>query len=85
MKGTLLFEVQADQDVCVETAVPHSEVETQELYKHISQDLVEPKRMRQLLVWCGNRALLQKPGAQLEPAETAAIHAGKQFQSQAVL
>ena len=66
-----------DQDSSLETAVPHADVETEEYYKHISQDLIEPKRMRQLLVWCGNRVLPPKPGGQLAPAETAAIHAGE--------
>lgn len=76
--GALLpQETRTDQDPAIYTAVPHSDVETEEYYKHISQDLIEPKRMRQLLVWCGNRALPQKPGGQLAPAETAAIHAGK--------
>lgn len=71
-------ENQADSIPFVETAVPHTEVETQELYKHISQDLIEPKRMRQLLVWCGNRALPEKPsGGEMEAAETAAMHAGE--------
>jgi hypothetical protein len=61
----------------VDTAVPHDQVETNEFYKHISQDLVEPKRMRQLLLWCGHRALPEKSvGGQLDPAETAAMHAG---------
>jgi hypothetical protein len=61
----------------VETAVPHDQVETNEFYKHISQDLVEPKRMRQLLLWCGHRALPEKSvGGQMDPAETAAMHAG---------
>jgi hypothetical protein len=61
----------------VDTAVPHDQVETNEFYKHISQDLVEPKRMRQLLLWCGHRALPEKSvGGQMDPAETAAMHAG---------
>lgn len=38
-------------------AVPHSEVEDEELYKHVSQDLIEPKRMRQLAVWASSRAM----------------------------
>lgn len=67
----------ADELDLVETAVPHSEVEMQEFYKHISQDLVEPKRMRQLLMWCGHRTLPEKAGGQMEAAETAAVHAGK--------
>ena len=61
----------------VDTAEPHSQVETNEFYKHISQDLVEPKRMRQLLLWCGHRALPEKSaGGQMDEAETAAMHAG---------
>ena len=61
----------------VDTAEPHSQVETNEFYKHISQDLVEPKRMRQLLLWCGHRALPEKSGGgQMDAAETAAMHAG---------
>lgn len=61
----------------MDTAVPHSQVETNEFYKHISQDLVEPKRMRQLLLWCGHRALPEKSGGgQMDAAETAAMHAG---------
>jgi hypothetical protein len=61
----------------VDTALPHNEVETNEFYKHISQDLVEPKRMRQLLLWCGHRALPEKSvGGQTDAAETAAMHAG---------
>ncbi|KAF1350703.1 Mis12-Mtw1 protein family-domain-containing protein [Delphinella strobiligena] len=64
-------------------AVPHFEVETQELYKHISQDLVEPKRMRQLLTWCGTRALPEKPsGGQMDAAETAAMHAARVIQEE---
>lgn len=67
------------------TAVPHTQVETQELYKHISQDLIEPKRMRQLLMWCGDRALPDKPGGQLKPDETAAMHAGNNQRTDCLL
>lgn len=71
---------EADWDP-VDTAVPHSQVETNEFYKHISQDLVEPKRMRQLLLWCGHRALPEKSaGGQMDAAETAAMHAGMLIQ-----
>lgn len=42
-------------------ALPHSEVETNDFYKHIHQDLSEPRRMKQLLVWCGTRALPPRP------------------------
>ncbi|KAG9555181.1 hypothetical protein KCU79_g10975, partial [Aureobasidium melanogenum] len=73
---------EADWD-SVETAVPHSQVETNEFYKHISQDLVEPKRMRQLLLWCGHRALPEKSGGgQMDAAETAAMHAARVIQEE---
>ena len=49
-------------------AFPHAEVETREFYKHIAQDLLEPKRMKQLLVWCGSRALSEKPLGNVEDA-----------------
>lgn len=49
-----------------QTALPHSEVETSEFYKHINQDLMEPRRMKQLLVWCGTRALPEKPSGTAE-------------------
>lgn len=45
-------------------AVPHNEVRTEEFYKHISQDLHEPRRMMQLLTWCGARAVTDKPSDQ---------------------
>lgn len=71
-------------DAGTSNAVPHSEVNTMEFYKHISQDLTEPRRMRQLLVWCGNRALPPKPSGGLAPDESQARHAGKccKFRSQ---
>ncbi|EFX03743.1 mis12-mtw1 family protein [Grosmannia clavigera kw1407] len=43
------------------SALPHRAVDTAEFYKHIEADQVEPRRMRQLLVWCGERALSEKP------------------------
>ena len=43
-------------------AMPHDEVESAEFYKHIeSEGLSEPRRMKQLLTWCGTRALGEKP------------------------
>lgn len=34
----------------------------EDFYKHISEEgLPEPRRMRQLLTWCGTRALIEKP------------------------
>jgi kinetochore protein Mis13/DSN1 len=55
-------------------ALPHSEVETADFYKHIHQDLTEPRRMRQLLVWCGTRALPERPSGSAE--DVNAILAG---------
>ncbi|XXH03779.1 Transcription factor [Hypoxylon texense] len=42
-------------------AIPHKVVDSAEFYKHIEADLVETRRMRQLLTWCGERALSEKP------------------------
>ncbi|KAL8899786.1 MAG: hypothetical protein Q9207_006017 [Kuettlingeria erythrocarpa] len=42
-------------------ALPHDEVKSPEFYKHIESSLTEPRRMKQLLTWCGTRALGQKP------------------------
>lgn len=44
-----------------QAALPHREVNPSEFYKHISDSLLEPRRMRQLLTWCGERALSEKP------------------------
>jgi kinetochore protein Mis13/DSN1 len=41
-------------------AVPHATVEHEEFYKHIAGELPEPRRMKQLLTWCGSRALGEK-------------------------
>ncbi|KAG8169087.1 hypothetical protein KVR01_001836 [Diaporthe batatas] len=44
------------------SAIPHREVSTSEFFKHIeSEGLSEPRRMKQLLTWCGERALSEKP------------------------
>ncbi|KAG6015177.1 hypothetical protein E4U41_004672 [Claviceps citrina] len=43
-----------------QTATPHREVETREFYKHIAADLPEPRRMKQLLMWCAERALPER-------------------------
>ena len=43
-------------------ALPHDQVDSSEFYKHIeSESLPEPRRMKQLLTWCGTRALVDKP------------------------
>ncbi|KAI0406052.1 Mis12-Mtw1 protein family-domain-containing protein [Xylaria palmicola] len=44
------------------SAIPHREVAASEFYKHIeSEGLIEPRRMKQLLTWCGERSLSEKP------------------------
>ncbi|KAI0392091.1 hypothetical protein F5Y17DRAFT_380315 [Xylariaceae sp. FL0594] len=44
------------------SAIPHREVNASEFYKHIEADgLTEPRRMKQLLTWCGERSLVEKP------------------------
>lgn len=43
-------------------ALPHREVGAADFYKHIADDgLPEPRRMRQLLIWCATRAMGDKP------------------------
>ncbi|KAL8710899.1 MAG: hypothetical protein Q9225_007208 [Loekoesia sp. 1 TL-2023] len=44
-------------------ALPHDEVDSSEFYKHIESSLTEPRRMKQLLTWCGTRALGEKPAS----------------------
>ncbi|KAJ9419292.1 hypothetical protein FOXG_16307 [Fusarium oxysporum f. sp. lycopersici 4287] len=45
-----------------QTAIPHREVNPADFYKHIeAEGLTEPRRMKQLLTWCGERALAAKP------------------------
>ncbi|POR38651.1 Kinetochore protein mis13 [Tolypocladium paradoxum] len=45
-----------------QTAIPHREVDPMDFYKHIeAEGLPEPRRMKQLLMWCGERALSEKP------------------------
>lgn len=61
----------ADDDA----AVPHAEVATEEFYKLIEDSLPEPRRMKQLLVWCGTRALPEKPSGDVP--DSSAIMAGK--------
>lgn len=43
------------------SAIPHREVDAAEFYKHISPDDLEPRRYRQLMTWCGERAQPEKP------------------------
>lgn len=64
------------------SATPHSAVPPEEFYKHIeSEGLSEPRRMKQLLTWCGERALGAKPamGGEGSAAVLAARHIQEQL------
>lgn len=61
-------------------ALPHDEVETWEYYKHIESSLTEPRRMKQLLTWCGTRALGEKPSSSM--ADFHARQAAREIQQQ---
>ncbi|KAL4796218.1 Mis12-Mtw1 protein family-domain-containing protein [Aspergillus venezuelensis] len=57
-------------------ALPHNKVDTADFYKHIAADgLLEPRRMRQLLIWCGTRALGDKPSGSRSGDESARLAA----------
>jgi kinetochore protein Mis13/DSN1 len=60
------------------SAIPHHQVETSQFYKHIEANgLSEPRRMKQLLTWCGERALGAKPSHNI--ADSAAVLAGTEY------
>ncbi|MCJ1391905.1 hypothetical protein MMC18_004772 [Xylographa bjoerkii] len=61
-------------------ALPHDEVESSEFYKHVESGLPEPRRMRQLLTWCGTRALGEKPSFAAE--DSHAKLAAREIQQQ---
>ena len=42
-------------------AYPHPELDSEDFYKHIDAELVEPRRMKQLLIWCAKRASAPPP------------------------
>ncbi|KAM6505307.1 hypothetical protein FSOLCH5_014535 [Fusarium solani] len=43
-----------------QAAIPHREVNPAEFYKHIeAEGLTEPRRMKQLLIWCSERSLTE--------------------------
>ncbi|KAJ6779444.1 hypothetical protein PWT90_05423 [Aphanocladium album] len=45
-----------------QTAFPHRDLDARDFYKHISAEgMPEPLRMKQLLTWCGDRAMPEKP------------------------
>lgn len=58
-------------------AVPHSDVGPRDFYKLIEQSIPEPRRMKQLLTWCGTRALPAKTGEKSKDAnEVVAMETG---------
>ncbi|ORY19488.1 kinetochore protein Mis13 [Clohesyomyces aquaticus] len=69
-------------DSGLSNALPHSEVEVREFYKHIEQSLPEPRRMKQLLTWCGARALPEKPSGHVP--DTSAIMAARAIQQELI-
>ncbi|KAL2818897.1 Mis12-Mtw1 protein family-domain-containing protein [Aspergillus granulosus] len=57
-------------------ALPHKQVQTSDFYKHIAADgLPEPRRMRQLLIWCATRAMGDKPSGSRSEDESARLAA----------
>ncbi|KAH8650213.1 Mis12-Mtw1 protein family-domain-containing protein, partial [Ilyonectria robusta] len=44
-----------------QSAIPHREVNPADFFKHIEASLLEPRRIKQLLTWCGERSLSEKP------------------------
>lgn len=58
------------------SAIPHREVSPSDFFKHIeAEGLTEPRRMKQLLTWCGERALIERPP--LGSSNSNAILGGK--------
>lgn len=55
------------------SALPHKEVNTADFYKHIASDLPEPRRMRQLLIWCATRAMGEKPSGSRSEDQSARL------------
>jgi len=76
------FENEFEADELNHAALPHTDVDTKDFYKHIDPTLPEPHRMRHLLTWCGARALPEKvPGGNRDPNEALAVDAGKLIKS----
>ncbi|KAF2137483.1 uncharacterized protein K452DRAFT_205115, partial [Aplosporella prunicola CBS 121167] len=61
-------------------AMPHAEVTPEDFYKHIEDSLPEPRRMKQLLTWCGTRALPEKPSGEIKDA--SAVMAARAIQQE---
>ncbi|KAI6784373.1 uncharacterized protein J7T54_006418 [Emericellopsis cladophorae] len=63
------------------SALPHREVKPADFYKHIeAEGLPEPRRMKQLLTWCGERALSEKPPH--GTLNSSVIHGARAIQEQ---
>ncbi|PVI01459.1 hypothetical protein DM02DRAFT_524946 [Periconia macrospinosa] len=69
-------------DSGMSNALPHSEVEVRDYFKYIEQSLPEPRRMKQLLTWCGSRALPEKPSGDVKNAN--AIMAARAIQQELI-
>ena len=63
-----------------QAALPHEGVDNKEYYKHIESTLPEARRMRQLLTWCGTKALGDKPSFSSE--DSHARLAAREIQQQ---
>jgi kinetochore protein Mis13/DSN1 len=63
-------------------ALPHSAIEVADYYKYIEQSLPEPRRMKQLLTWCGSQALPEKPSGDVKNAN--AIMAARAIQQELI-
>ncbi|KAJ4290446.1 hypothetical protein N0V90_010662 [Kalmusia sp. IMI 367209] len=69
-------------DSGMSNALPHTEVEVRDFYRYIEQSLPEPRRMKQLLTWCGSRALPEKPSGDVKNAN--AIMAARAIQQELI-
>ncbi|ORX88424.1 hypothetical protein K493DRAFT_319483 [Basidiobolus meristosporus CBS 931.73] len=52
-------------------SLPHPSVSEADFFKHISPELPDPVRMKQLLVWCGRRAMDKQTSKDQEALELA--------------
>lgn len=58
------------------TAEPHDEISHEDFFKHIEAEMIEPRRLRQLYVWCGKRALSMMPEPKKSKTERVAHQRG---------
>ncbi|KAK9728602.1 hypothetical protein K7432_000949 [Basidiobolus ranarum] len=54
-------------------SLPHPSVSESDFFKHISPELPDPVRMKQLLVWCGRRAMDKQTSKDQESLELAKV------------